>query len=191
MNHISKIFEIVLFNALTYKKGTLFIFAIPFSLIIDFIYNGSFLGIGILYIILFGGLIVADFTTGIIASRHLKQEISSTKMSYTFWKILFYVLFFFIMYNLKKDLEKQDYWIYDHVKDLINIFSLTIFTILVLREYVSIGENIHKTFGKKPELFTLVDRIANTIENNLIRKISESDLFNKKDKEDENKPTGN
>jgi len=191
MNHISKIFEIVLFNALTYKKGTLFIFAIPFSLIIDFIYNGSFLGIGILYIILFGGLIVADFTTGIIASRHLKQEISSTKMSYTFWKILFYVLFFFIMYNLKKDLEKQDYWIYDHVKDLINIFSLTIFTILVLREYVSIGENIHKTFGKKPEIFTLVDRIANTIEDNLIRKISESDLFNKKDKEDENKPTGN
>jgi hypothetical protein len=191
MNHISKIFEIVLFNALTYKKGTLFIFAIPFSLIIDFIYNGSFLGIGILYIILFGGLIVADFTTGIIASRHLKQEISSTKMSYTFWKILFYVLFFFIMYNLKKDLEKQDYWIYDHVKDLINIFSLTIFTILVLREYVSIGENIHKTFGKKPEIFTLVDRIANTIEDNLIRKISESDLFNKKDKEDEDKPTRN
>ena len=191
MNHISKIIEIVILNAVTYKKGVLLVMAIPFSVLIDFVYNGSFLGIGVMYIILFFILIIADFVTGLIAATYRKEEISSTKISYTFWKIFFYVVFFWIMYLIKRDLERQDYWVYEQLKHGINVFSLTTFTILVLREYVSVGENVQKRFGKKPELFRLVDRIANTIEDRLIKKIAESDICNPKDKEDENEPKGN
>ena len=172
---------------LTYKKGVLLIFAIPFSLLMEFIYNGSFLGIGVLYIILFGALMMTDFFTGWNAARHKGEKTDPDKIVYTFLKAFLYVLFFFIMYNIEKDLKREGYWVYQQLNHGVNIFSFMIFTILALKEYVSIGDNIKKRFGKKPDIFRLVDRIATTIEDKLINKIIQSDIFNPKEKQDEPK----
>ncbi len=41
-----------------------------------------------------------------------------------------------------------------------------------LREFVSIGENIETIYGKKPYIFTLIDKLFTSMEKVFIKKVS-------------------
>lgn len=186
---LNQIIDILLLNAIQYKKGALIVLALPFSVVIDILYNGSFLGIGVGFILFFFVLIMVDLFTGIIAAKHEGETIMSAKILFTVYKIFFYMAFFLMVYLIKKELTRQDYWIYEQFIHGMNVVSLTVLVLLVLREYVSIGENFERRFGKKHEIFKLVDKIADIIENKLIKKIEDSEICDPK--KDENKPKGN
>jgi hypothetical protein len=187
MSLIKHIIDSVLLTSFTYKKGALIILSFPISLLLDFLINGEFLGVGMMFIMFFFLLIIVDFFTGIIAARYNGEEIESSKIAYTFYKIFFYVSFFTMTHLIKKELIRQTYWIYDQFIHGLNVITLTVLILLVLREYISIGENIHKRFKKKPEIFKLVDKVADTIEKRLIKKIADSDFCENNDKKDEDK----
>lgn len=177
MNPIKLFFLTSIIPALTYKKGALIIWAIPFSVLLETIYTGSFLGINLTFTILFIVLIFFDFLTGIIASKFSGEKIESTKIAFTFYKVLMYLLFFWLVFEINKNISESDSFLAIQGEHTINFTRSFIFSILVLREYISIGENIEKRFGKKPYIFTLVEKLADIIENQLIKKIEDSDIF--------------
>ena len=182
MNPIKLFFLTSIIPALTYKKGALIIWSIPFSVLIEMIYTDSFLGINLTFTILFIVLILFDFFTGIAVSRFKGEKIEPNKIAFTFYKILMYLLFFWLVFEINKSILESDSFLSEQGQHSINFIRNFVFTILVLREYISIGENIEKRFGKKPYIFTLVEKISDIIENKLIRKIEDSELCNTKDK---------
>ena len=183
MNPIKLFFLTSIIPALTYKKGALVIWSIPFSVLIEMIYTGSFLGINLTFTVLFMVLIFFDFITGLVASKFAGEKIQSTKIAFTFYKVLMYLLFFWLVFEINKSILESDSFLSEQGQHSINFIRNFVFTILVLREYISIGENIEKRFGKKPYIFTLVEKISDIIENKLIRKIEDSELCNTKDKD--------
>lgn len=182
MNPIRLFFLTSIIPALTYKKGALVIWAVPFSVFLDVIYTGSFLGINLTFTILFIVLIFWDFVTGLVASKFAGEKIESTKIAFTFYKVLMYLLFFWLVFEINKSIIESDSFFSIQGQHSINFIRNFIFSILVLREYISIGENIEKRFGKKPYIFTLVEKLADIIESKLIKKIEESELCDPKDK---------
>lgn len=180
MNPLKLFFQTSIIPALTYKKGALVIWAVPFSVLLEMIYTGSFLGINLTFTILFIVLIFWDFVTGLIASKFKGEKIQSTKIAFTFYKVLMYLLFFWLVFEINKSIAESDSFFAEQGEHSINFIRNFIFSILVLREYISIGENIEKRFGKKPYIFTLVEKLADIIENKLIKKIEDSDVCNPK-----------
>lgn len=182
MNPLKALIKVSIIPALTYKKGALVALTIPFSIFLDWIYTGSFLGINLTFTILFIVLIFLDFVTGIVSSQYVGEPIKSTKIAFTFYKVFMYVLFFWLLFEINKSFEHHDSWFAVQGKHTLSFTRNFVFTILVLREYISIGENIQKRFGKKPYIFNLVEKIAEVIENKLIRKIEDSNFCDKDEK---------
>jgi hypothetical protein len=173
-------------NAIDYKHGALTVMSIPIALTIEFIFNGSFLGISVTFMLLMTLLIIGDFFTGIIAAKHLGEEIRSDKLSYTFYKAFSYVIFFWILQDIDKMIVRNEGWIYTQGEFTNAVIRNFIFVILILREFISIGENLQKRFGTKPYIFVLANKITDIIENKFIKKIADSDIC-VKDKKDEPK----
>jgi hypothetical protein len=186
MNPLKLLFATTIIPAFCYKHGALILMSLPISMLIEFIYNGSFLGISITIGILFVSLITTDFFTGVIAARYNKEEFESTKVAFTFYKIFMYFAFFWMLFEFNKLLTMNDGWVYDQGEYFISFVRSFIFIILVFREYISIGENIQKRFGKKPYIFNLAEKIADIIERTLLKKIENSELCDPKDKKNEN-----
>jgi hypothetical protein len=93
-----------------------------------------------------------------------------------------------MLFEFNKLLTMNDGWVYDQGEYFISFVRSFIFIILVFREYISIGENIQKRFGKKPYIFNLAEKIADIIERTLLKKIENSELCDPKDKKNETNP---
>jgi hypothetical protein len=171
-------------SAVDYRHGALTVLSAPIAILIEFIFNGSFLGISVTFMLLMTVLIIGDFFTGIIAAKHLKQEIRSDKISYTFYKAFSYVIFFWILEDIDKMITRNEGWIYTQGEFTNSVIRNFIFVILILREFISIGENLEKRFGTKPYIFILANKVTDIVENKFIKKIEDSDIC-KKDKKDE------
>lgn len=180
MNPIRVLLKTSIISAFTYKKGSLALMTVPFSIFLEGIYNGSFLGINLTFTILFVIFIFFDFVTGVIASKNLGEKIQSAKIAFTFYKVLMYFFFFWLIFEIYKSIGQSDSWVAEQGLHTINLIRNFIFTILVLREYISIGENIEKRFGKKPYIFSLVEKITDIVESKFISKIEESEVCNQK-----------
>jgi hypothetical protein len=177
--------------ALTYKKGALIFVAGPISFFLDWVYTGSFLGFSLTFIALFTGFIIADLFTGVIASRHEGIPIKSDLLSYTFYKFAMYLGFFWMLFEVSKEVEKLEAilgveFLAAQAKHLLAFIRNFVFIILNLREYISIGENIGRRFGTRPYIFKIVEKIADIIEAKLISKIETADFFPPKKEEPKN-----
>ena len=95
-----------------------------------------------------------------------------------------YVVFFWILWEIKIIIEFQDSWVYAQGEHFVTFIRNFVFIILVLREYISIGENIEKRFGSKPYIFTLAEKLFDIIEKKLIKKIEGSDICDEDEKRD-------
>jgi hypothetical protein len=183
MNPLKIAIQTALIPALTYKNGSIVALAIPLSFLMDLFLNSSFLGISVSFGVLFIALIIIDLFTGIIASRHVNNEpIKSAKLALTFYKALMYALFFWILWEIKKIVSVQDNWMYIQGEHFVTFIRNFVFIILVLREYISIGENIEKRFGSKPYIFTLAEKLFDIIERKIIKKIEDSDFCDNNEK---------
>lgn len=168
-------------NAFDYKSGSLILLSTPFAFLIDFIFNGCFLGISVSFLLLMTILLIADFATGIWAAKHDKEKMEESKLSFTFYKAFSYVIFFWILVDIDKMLIGNEGWVYQQGVVTNAVIRNFIFIILILREFISIGENIEKRFGRKPYIFVLANKITEIVEKQLIKRFTDRD---------ENKPKG-
>jgi hypothetical protein len=179
MHPLKALFQTSIIPALTYKKGALAIMSLPFAVLLDAFYSAQFLGLNVTFLFLFLVLIIFDLVTGIVASRHVGEQIQSTKLVYTFYKVLMYFLFFWTVSEIQRIVPVGDSFIYQQAQHVLGFTRGFIFIILTLREYISVGENIEKRFGKKPYIFTLTEKLAELIEAKVVRKIEDSNICEK------------
>ena len=170
-----------------YKKGAIAYTSISFATLItgfqSFLKLELF-GFSMLLIILLFVLVFADSFTGIIASRHNGDKIESGKLMYSFYKILFAFLFFWLISELQNRLTGKIYILkseyltsfYRTIKEILDIINVAIFTLFCLREWISIGENIEKRFNKKPYIFGIVEKIFDLIETKLLKYLENKDI---------------
>lgn len=176
--------SIWVYNAFTYKHGALMILGFPISLMVEMITASSFLGISITFIFLLVILMTTDFFTGVMAAKTKGEKRTSKGFSYTVYKFFSAVFFFWMLAEVNKLLDDQSGWVYENGL-LMNAFIRNfIFIILVFREFISIGENIQITFGKKPYIFVLASKIIDVVEDKFIKKIADSDVCKDEPKND-------
>lgn len=102
-----------------------------------------------------GLFILADFITGIIASKHEGGRIQSSKWGVTIGKVVGLFLYSCLA-SIVILLLSNSYVV------LTMVFGPVILTLL--KEYISIGENFERRFGKKAYMFTIVDRMFDILE---------------------------
>ena len=149
------------------------------------IFTAEFIGFTLFLLFLF-----ADYRTGLIASKYLnsisenpqKNWKKSYKMYRTFWKLLGVLLISIMLMFLclfAEVIDSNFIWVF--------LWFLVGFWILASSfEFHSIGENIEKWSGSKPEIFNFWDKIVNVIEQKAIKKVGDSFNVLESDPEDEN-----
>lgn len=183
------IFNKLLFGAIFYKKGAMAALSF-FSASILTIFSkeinmpDSFFGLSIGLCVILSLLIIGDSFTGIVASRHEGDKIESGKLAFTFYKFLMSFIFFWIVSELRDKLGvkiescKSEYLstFYSGIKETLEIITYSIFVLLSLREWISIGENIERRFKKKIYVFQIVEKIFDIIEKKLITWIENKEI---------------
>lgn len=118
------------------------------------------------------GFIVIDFIVGIIASKHEGSKIQSSKWGVTIAK--FFGLFLYsCLAAIIILLLASNYFI------LTMIYAPIILTLL--KEYVSIGENFERRFGKKAYMFTVIDKVFDILEMKFFKTLEEKEICGSKD----------
>jgi len=203
---ITKIMFSLLQKSLIYKNGSLFTLSFMGAISFDFIIKEMIKGIelkrlylsvtigavGFLIYLLFS---IIDFITGMQAAKQETQTsgkvfVPKSKMMYrTLWKItgLTLLIVLLTMLLLVVQIGQMD-WLYKPV-----ILSLLILIFLGCGfEFHSIGENIERRSGKRPEIFKFWERLLSTIEKRIMKNINDAvcptdeDL---KDKNNKDEPT--
>tara|TARA_R100001377_G_scaffold85310_2_gene71544 strand:- start:11592 stop:12119 length:528 start_codon:yes stop_codon:yes gene_type:complete len=106
---------------------------------------------------------IIDMITGVLA-RPKGSNISSGKWGNTVGKLVSLVLYLSFSLFLMIILS-DNYFV------LVVLFSPLVLNIL--KEYISIGENLEKLNGKKPYLFSVVDKIFLMLENKFFTHVTE------------------
>lgn len=115
--------------------------------------------------------ICIDFVFGILASRSKKERIVSNKIGITASKMLCVFLFFFLAIVVLI-LISDNYFV------LTLIYGPIILTIL--KEFMSIGENIEIIYGKKLYFFVLIDKMFEVLELKFFKSLESSQINNEK-----------
>lgn len=181
---------ITIVKAFTYKKYTIAVFSVGTSAVLtateDFL-DLNFFGINYSFLLLASFLIIVDFFTGVVSARKEalkdKKWFKSSAISYTVYKFLSIFLLLWLTDEVYRNLENLlanveegfMHTFYLSSQRVLSIARGTVFFLICGREFVSIGENIEKTFGKKPYLFKIFSKLLDIIELKLIRKIEDSD----------------
>lgn len=173
-------------KAITYKQGAGTVFSLGIATVvtsIENVYRWEYFGISYSYLLLMVALVMIDFVTGAIASRHeakgVKGWFISEKITYTVYKFISIFLLLWLANEIYMMLESNynesdsGFWtsIYGGSMSTLGIARTTAFTLICGREYISIGENIQRRFGKKYYAFTLFEKIFDVIEMRFIKKL--------------------
>lgn len=117
-----------------------------------------------------GLFIIVDFVTGIVASRYEGSRIQSSKWGVTIGK--FFGLFLYsCLAAVVILLLSSNYFV------LTMIFAPVILTLL--KEYISIGENFERRFGKKAYMFTVIDKVFDILEMKFFKTLEEKEICGK------------
>lgn len=110
--------------------------------------------------------VIVDMVYGILASRKEGNVIRSDKWGVTISKYVGITLFAVLSIILAV--------IFNNF--VVMAFIYTPFFLILLREFISIGENIERLNRRKPYIFNLVDRIFTIIEKKFFNSIEELDI---------------
>lgn len=127
-----------------------------------------------------GLFIVADFVTGIIASKHEGGRIQSSKWGVTIGKVVGLFLYSCLA-SIVILLLSNSYVV------LTMVFGPVILTLL--KEYISIGENFERRFGKKAYMFTIVDRMFDILEMKFFKNLENKEVDDVCENPDEEYPS--
>lgn len=162
----------VAYNAIVYKHGALFFASIGITTLTEFL-NLEILGKPMHLLILVSFLFIVDFFTGVAASRHEakianeigdvdteeEKKFKSSKITFTFFKFIMLFAWIWLEESVSDRIAETE-----SISHLYNLIRNIPIILLALREYISIGENIERQYGKKPYMFTLADKIFETLE---------------------------
>jgi len=179
----------LILSTLFYKKGSMAFSSIILGTFIsasafNFSIEDYYFGISTSLILLLSVLIMLDSFSGIIASRHEGEKVQSGKLMFTFYKFLMSFFFFWLLNEMQEKLNikishvKSNYLelFYKGTKEIIEIISYSVFILLTLREWLSIGENIERRYNKKFYLFEIVEKIFDIVENKLIKWLENKEI---------------
>lgn len=171
-----------------YKHGAMPVLTISFSALFTLLTSDThFFGISLSLILLLSLLFIIDLFTGITASKYEGNKVESGRLVYTFYKFLATFLFFWLLDTFQTKLgfkiahtssEYVEYF-YKAIKESIEIVSYSVFGLLCLREWISIGENIERRFKKKFYLFNIVERMFDIVEDKLLKYLGGTKLCKK------------
>jgi hypothetical protein len=176
MNYLEKVLE--------FKSGALLVLSAPASWGITELFQILFQGVKQKDLVMplvvvgvglfcFSLLHLIDLRLGTKAAKKNGLEITNEKLWESFWKffsvlILFFCMTMFSFLFIAMGLNKMNYGFL--------LLMLTIMIVICLYEFHSIGKNLKILYKKKPSHFSLLEKIADAIENGIIKKIS--NLFN-------------
>lgn len=185
IKYIALIFA-TLSKSFAYKQGsaTVFSFVVATAVTgVENIYNWEYFGINYTFLLLMVALVMFDFITGAIASRHeaggVRGWFLSEKITYTVYKFVSILLLLWLANELYRMIESSysesdsAFWtsVYGSSMSTLGVVRTTAFTLICGREYISIGENIERRFGKKYYAFTIFEKIFDIIEMKFIKRL--------------------
>lgn len=174
-----------------YKKGVLIPLSAGVSVTLEmighYLLNTSFLGVTSGFLVIISFLFLIDFWTGSSASHHeyknaLKKEeageilekgsksidkkFNSSKITFTFFKFIMLFLWIWLAFVIGNKIKDVDY-----LSHLYNVIAKIPLILVALREYVSIGENLKREYGKMPYIFTLAEKLFDFLQGKFFEKI--------------------
>ena len=180
-------------KSIIYKKGILIPISILGSITLETIHtyltDTSFLGVTTGFLILISILFIIDFWTGSCASHYeyklaikkVKEEnctlaeaeaeekkFKSSKITFTFFKFVMLFMWIWLAFVISHKIKDVTY-----LNNLYNVIAKIPLILVALREYVSIGENIKRQYGKTPYIFTLAEKLFDFLQGKFLKKIDE------------------
>jgi hypothetical protein len=162
----------LILKVMTYKvKVSMFIAGLGAVLtsLVQWMLDTSFLGVTVIFILLTCSLIIIDFWYGNRASAKKPdyKGVESVKITYTLLKFGMFFVWLFLVYSIKHEMKNIEWFTYI-------LSAITAFPVFLvnLREFVSIGENIESIYGKKPYIFTLIDKVFTGLEKTFLGKVN-------------------
>jgi hypothetical protein len=160
-----EIFQNIFLKTVVIKNETFILVSTIISLtvsMVDYLVKTTFLNTSLLILIIVGFMFLIDWFFGIMAAKKETdyKGIESIKTSYTIIKFIVFFMWIILSFIIE-DKYKEVSWL-SYIVSSIVTFPLIL---ILLREFVSIGENIEKIYKKKPYIFYLVDKVFDIIEN--------------------------
>jgi hypothetical protein len=156
----------------------------------------DFLGVTVGMIVTVGFFILMDWWTGSAASHtkaitarnngdeaeYQKNRIKSTKVTFTIFKFISLYLWLVLSHNVYEMAVENGFVIRASgtiqaagFHTVLRIFAVVPIILFGFREFISIGENIKDMYGKTPYLFTLGEKIFETLQFNFLTKLKSVD----------------
>src|SRR5699024_11978084 len=151
-------------KAITYKQGAGTVFSLGMATAItsiENIYRWEYFGISYSYLLLMVALVMFDFITGAIASRHEAKGANgwfiSEKITYTVYKFVSIFLLLWLANEMYMMLESNynesdsSFWtsIYGGSMSTLGIARTTAFTLFWGGDYKNMGENMDGGLGRR------------------------------------------
>ena len=189
---MSKYLAMIFFTtqkALEYKGGANLVWSALFSFVLtiaESIWSVEFYGIQYSFLILALLIVMLVFLTDSLAYRKENRGkpywITDNRVWVTVYKVISIWLILWLSEEIhnavltKKEDVESDFWepIYGSALTTISIVRTVVFTLIVGREYLLLGENIYRLLGVKYYCFTIFEKILNLIELKFIKKIEKN-----------------
>ena len=189
------LFISVLVKAAVYKKGAGLIGSIFFGLVFTLfeeVMHVRFMGISILFFMAGFILVLGDLFTGIMAAMKEKGKnwLNKEKLIFSAFKLVFIMVLLLLAYAIheavlweQKKVIENEFWytVFGSAATTISVIRTVLFALVLGKEYISIGDNIEKTFGKKHYMFRIFEKLFDVIELKFLRRIEN---YQEKDKEE-------
>jgi hypothetical protein len=162
----------------------------------------DFLGVTVGMIVTVGFFILMDWWTGSAASHtkaitarnkgdeagYQEHKIKSTKISFTIFKFISLYLWLVLSHSVY-DMAIENGFVSRASSTIeatgfhtvLRIFAVVPIILFGFREFISIGENIKGIYGKTPYLFTLGEKIFETLQFNFLTRLKTADPTIKQD----------
>jgi len=155
-----------LFTVLTHSKKSLVLFSFLSSFSMTYVLEKIYANIEthdtliplsalIGLVLIINGFMAVDFITGIVASRTKGKGITSLQWGATISKS--FSVFLYMVLSVFLILAMPESYIVMTI-----VFCPLI--LVLLKEYISIGENLYKIYGKKSYIFNVMDKLFDLIE---------------------------
>lgn len=123
-------------------------------------FDTNIFGVSVIFVALVLALMVIDWFLGTYASVRTKGEkFDQKKIGYTIMKFTIFIIWLFAITRVIRELEH-----YSWAVDLLSFIHIFVIVLIMLREFVSIGDNTKTIWGVKPYIFVLLDSIFSILE---------------------------
>jgi hypothetical protein len=181
-----------------HKSGALFGVSFTSAITIEAVMSAfklNFLGVSIGVLAMTALFILIDWATGSAAARkrakeaeeegnleeYEKNRLKSSKVTFTIFKFISLYLWLILTHTMMRAAINQGFMVEgaEHeslfgVASILRIITIIPIALFGFREFISIGENIEKLYGKKPYLFELGEKIFDILQFSFLDKFKKA-----------------